>query len=83
MVSLARSGDSPESVGVLALMLKIEPKISHLVLTSDRQGKLATTWHPLLLFLHFSSFTVLCLLLVFNVIESSAIETHRNLGGSQ
>jgi tagatose-6-phosphate ketose/aldose isomerase len=27
MVSLARSGDSPESVGALALMLKIEPQI--------------------------------------------------------
>jgi tagatose-6-phosphate ketose/aldose isomerase len=42
MVSLARSGDSPESVGALALMLKIEPKIRHLVLTCNRQGKLAT-----------------------------------------
>src|ERR1035437_5988303 len=48
MVSLARSGDSPESVGALALMLKIEPKIHHLVLTCNRQGKLATTFrdHP-------------------------------------
>jgi tagatose-6-phosphate ketose/aldose isomerase len=48
MVSLARSGDSPESVGALALMLKIEPMIHHLVLTCNRQGKLATTFrdHP-------------------------------------
>lgn len=44
MVSLARSGDSPESVGALALMLKIEPKIRHLVLTCNRQAKLATTF---------------------------------------
>jgi tagatose-6-phosphate ketose/aldose isomerase len=44
MVSLARSGDSPESVGALALVLKIEPKIRHLVLTCNRQGKLATTF---------------------------------------
>jgi tagatose-6-phosphate ketose/aldose isomerase len=44
MVSLARSGDSPESVGALALMLKIEPEIRHLVLTCNRQGKLATTF---------------------------------------
>jgi tagatose-6-phosphate ketose/aldose isomerase len=48
MVSLARSGDSPESVGALALMLKIEPNIRHLVLTCNRQGKLATAFqnHP-------------------------------------
>jgi tagatose-6-phosphate ketose/aldose isomerase len=45
MVSLARSGDSPESVGALGLMLKIEPKIRHLVLTCNRQGRLATTFH--------------------------------------
>jgi tagatose-6-phosphate ketose/aldose isomerase len=44
MVSLARSGDSPESVGALALMLKIEPQIRHLVLTCNRQGKLATSF---------------------------------------
>src|SRR5450755_751024 len=35
----------------------------------------------LLLFLHFSSFTILCLLLVFHVIKSSTIETHRNSWG--
>jgi tagatose-6-phosphate ketose/aldose isomerase len=44
MVSLARSGDSPESAGALALMLKMEPKIRHLVLTCNRQGKLATAF---------------------------------------
>ncbi len=41
MVSLARSGDSPESVGALALVRKLEPEIRHLVLTCNRQGKLA------------------------------------------
>jgi tagatose-6-phosphate ketose/aldose isomerase len=44
MVSLARSGDSPESVGALALMLKIEPELRHLVLTCNRQGSLAHTF---------------------------------------
>ena len=44
MVSVARSGDSPESVGALALMLKVEPKFRHLVLTCNRQGSLATTF---------------------------------------
>jgi tagatose-6-phosphate ketose/aldose isomerase len=41
MVSVARSGDSPESVGALALMLKTEPQFRHLVLTCNRQGSLA------------------------------------------
>ncbi len=44
MVSLARSGDSPESVGALALMLKMEPDLRHLVLTCNRQGSLANTF---------------------------------------
>jgi tagatose-6-phosphate ketose/aldose isomerase len=44
MVSLARSGDSPESVAGVALMLNIEPKIRHLVLTCNPQGRLATTY---------------------------------------
>jgi tagatose-6-phosphate ketose/aldose isomerase len=41
MVSIARSGDSPESVGALALVLKTEPQFRHLVLTCNRQGSLA------------------------------------------
>jgi tagatose-6-phosphate ketose/aldose isomerase len=41
MVSIARSGDSPESGGVLALMLKTEPAIRHLILTCNRTGRLA------------------------------------------
>jgi tagatose-6-phosphate ketose/aldose isomerase len=41
MVSMARSGDSPESVGALALMLKTQPEFRHLVLTCNRHGSLA------------------------------------------
>lgn len=44
MVSIARSGDSPESVGALALILKAEPELRHLVLTCNTQGKLANTF---------------------------------------
>jgi len=44
MVSLARSGDSPESVGALAFMLKTEPEIRHLVLTCNEAGNLARTY---------------------------------------
>jgi tagatose-6-phosphate ketose/aldose isomerase len=44
MVSLARSGDSPESVGALQLLLGKEPEIRHLVVTCNAAGKLAT-WY--------------------------------------
>ena len=44
MVSIARSGDSPESVGALELMLKTEPEFRHLVLTCNRQGNLANNF---------------------------------------
>jgi D-galactosamine 6-phosphate deaminase/isomerase len=44
MVSLARSGDSPESVGALTHILKTEPEIHHLVLTCNSAGSLATTF---------------------------------------
>ena len=44
MVSIARSGDSPESAGALALMLKAEPEIRHLVLTCNEAGSLARTY---------------------------------------
>jgi tagatose-6-phosphate ketose/aldose isomerase len=48
MVSLARSGDSPESGGALSLMLSLEPEIRHLVLTCNQAGNLAKTYqdHP-------------------------------------
>ena len=44
MVSFARSGDSPESVGAVSLLLDTEPEIRHLVLTCNKDGRLATTW---------------------------------------
>ena len=44
MVSIARSGDSPESAGALALMLKTQPEIRHLVLTCNEAGNLARTY---------------------------------------
>jgi tagatose-6-phosphate ketose/aldose isomerase len=44
MVSLARSGDSPESVGALALILRTQPEIRHLVLTCNEAGSLARTY---------------------------------------
>jgi tagatose-6-phosphate ketose/aldose isomerase len=42
VVSLARSGDSPESVGVVSLLLEREPELPHLVLTCNSQGGLAS-----------------------------------------
>jgi len=44
LVSIARSGDSPESVGALSLLLKTDPAIRHLVLTCNARGKLATNF---------------------------------------
>ena len=44
MVSLARSGDSPESAGALNLMLRAEPEIRHVVLTCNDAGSLARTY---------------------------------------
>ncbi len=44
LISIARSGDSPESVGALALMLRTEPEIRHLVLTCNEAGSLARTY---------------------------------------
>jgi tagatose-6-phosphate ketose/aldose isomerase len=45
MVSLARSGDSPESVGALALVRRLEPDARHLVLTCNPEGSLAKIFH--------------------------------------
>lgn len=42
VVSLARSGDSPESVGALTFLLEIDPELRHLVITCNANGKLAT-----------------------------------------
>ena len=41
LVSLARSGDSPESRGALELMLDTEPEFRHVVVTCNEQGSLA------------------------------------------
>jgi tagatose-6-phosphate ketose/aldose isomerase len=44
LVSLARSGDSPESVGAVSRLIEADPAIRHLVLTCNRHGKLAETF---------------------------------------
>jgi tagatose-6-phosphate ketose/aldose isomerase len=44
MVSLARSGDSPESVGAMQLLMDKEPEVRHLVVTCNSKGKLATRY---------------------------------------
>jgi tagatose-6-phosphate ketose/aldose isomerase len=44
VVSMARSGDSPESVGALGLLRDIDPQLRHLVLTCNANGKLATSF---------------------------------------
>jgi tagatose-6-phosphate ketose/aldose isomerase len=55
MLSLARSGDSPESAGTVSLLLETDPEVRHLVVTYNRNGALATTYrhdprvHPILL----------------------------------
>ncbi|HYY72663.1 MAG TPA: SIS domain-containing protein [Candidatus Bathyarchaeia archaeon] len=45
LVSLARSGDSPESSGVVELLLRTEPELRHVVVTCNEQGRLAKVWH--------------------------------------
>jgi D-galactosamine 6-phosphate deaminase/isomerase len=48
MISLARSGDSPESVAAVSLVLDLEPRTRHLVFTCNREGALARRFgsHP-------------------------------------
>jgi tagatose-6-phosphate ketose/aldose isomerase len=48
IVSIARSGDSPESAGAVSLMLETEPQIRHLILTCNENGGLAVRYqnHP-------------------------------------
>ena len=41
VVSLARSGDSPESVAVVETLLETEPQTRHLIITCNSDGKLA------------------------------------------
>ncbi|MGO9241506.1 MAG: SIS domain-containing protein [Bryobacteraceae bacterium] len=42
LISLARSGDSPESGGVVQWLLETEPRVRHLVITCNARGQLAT-----------------------------------------
>jgi tagatose-6-phosphate ketose/aldose isomerase len=44
MVSLARSGNSPESSGAIRQMLESETEAFHLVLTCNRTGRVAQEW---------------------------------------
>jgi tagatose-6-phosphate ketose/aldose isomerase len=44
LVSFARSGDSPESVGALAYIAELDPSIRHLVFTCNREGSLVTEY---------------------------------------
>src|SRR2546423_764694 len=44
LVSIARSGDSPESSGVVEQLLRTEPDFRHVVITCNEQGKLARAW---------------------------------------
>ena len=44
LISLARSGDSPESCGVVRQLLVDAPGYRHLVLTCNAHGKLATSY---------------------------------------
>ena len=44
LVSLARSGDSPESSGAVELLMDTEPGYRHVVVTCNERGSLARTW---------------------------------------
>lgn len=46
LVSLARSGDSPESAGAVERMLREEREVRHLILTCNRDGRLARNLQP-------------------------------------
>lgn len=45
LISLARSGDSPESTGVVSRLLAEAPQWHHLVITCNAKGKLATQYN--------------------------------------
>lgn len=44
LVSLARSGNSPESTGAVKILLESEPTYRHLIVTCNEAGNLAKTW---------------------------------------
>jgi tagatose-6-phosphate ketose/aldose isomerase len=43
LISIARSGDSPESVGVVELIRRVRPDVRHLAISCHEQGRLAST----------------------------------------
>jgi tagatose-6-phosphate ketose/aldose isomerase len=43
LISIARSGDSPESAGVVELLRRLRPKSRHLAITCNPAGRLART----------------------------------------
>jgi tagatose-6-phosphate ketose/aldose isomerase len=45
VVSLARSGDSPESTAVVDLLDEVYPSVRHLIITCNRNGRLAVLRH--------------------------------------
>src|SRR5215831_4379158 len=44
LVSLARSGNSPESAGAVKILVDSDPGFRHLVVTCNEAGRLAKTW---------------------------------------
>jgi len=44
LVSLARSGNSPESTGAVKILLDSEPTYRHLIVTCNEAGSVARTW---------------------------------------
>jgi tagatose-6-phosphate ketose/aldose isomerase len=45
VVSLARSGESPESAAVVEVLLKTEPRTEHLIITCNSEGRLAHSFN--------------------------------------
>ena len=44
IISLARSGDSPESRGAIELLLDTDPELRHIVITCNEHGRLTKAW---------------------------------------
>jgi tagatose-6-phosphate ketose/aldose isomerase len=44
LISLARSGDSPESRAAIQLLLDTEPQFRHIIVTCNEQGSLTKAW---------------------------------------
>jgi tagatose-6-phosphate ketose/aldose isomerase len=43
LISIARSGDSPESVGVVELIQRVRPDVRHVAITCNERGRLSST----------------------------------------